>query len=129
MDCPQKYKNFLRVIRSCWQILICLEKSWRSVEWIDYHRTYTSYENKKSVSLYDLTIAQQSNDYFEDLSNDFKYQEMEIVSTTKPWMPLLKVISRANDALIKSQKMIALYRSKAKQYLKDEGMYVSFQSK
>ena len=31
------------------------------------------------LALYDLTIAHQSNDYFEDLSNDFKYQQLEII--------------------------------------------------
>ena len=37
-------------------------------------------EKTKSVSiaLYDLTIAHQSNDYFEELENKFKYQQLEI---------------------------------------------------
>ena len=34
---------------------------------------------KVCLALYDLTIAHQSNDYFEGLSNDFKYQQLEII--------------------------------------------------
>ena len=57
--------------------------------WIDHHRLYTGWENKKvCLDLYDLIITHQSNDYFEGLSNDFKYQQ----STTKSWMLLLKEI-------------------------------------
>ena len=32
-----------------------------------------------SITLYDLTIAHQSNDYFEELENEFKYQQLEII--------------------------------------------------
>ena len=32
-----------------------------------------------SVALYDLTIANQSNDYFETLTNAFKYPQLEII--------------------------------------------------
>ena len=65
--------------------------------WIDHHRLYTGWENKKvCLDLYDLIITHQSNDYFEGLSNDyfeglsndFKYQQ----SATKSWMLLLKEI-------------------------------------
>lgn len=31
-----------------------------------------------SYALHDLTIAHKSNDYFEDLENEFKYQKLEI---------------------------------------------------
>ena len=34
---------------------------------------------KMSVSLYDLTIAHESNDYFETLTNDYKYPKLEII--------------------------------------------------
>lgn len=34
---------------------------------------------KMSVALYDLTIAQESNDYFETLTNEFKYPPLEII--------------------------------------------------
>ena len=32
-----------------------------------------------SVALYDLTIAHESNDYFEELTNEFKYPQLEII--------------------------------------------------
>lgn len=34
---------------------------------------------KMSVALYDLTIAHESNDYFETLTNEYKYPELEII--------------------------------------------------
>lgn len=34
---------------------------------------------KMSVALYDLTIAHESNDYFETLTNDYKYRQLEII--------------------------------------------------
>ena len=34
---------------------------------------------KMSVALYDLTIAHESNDYFEELTNEFKYPQLEII--------------------------------------------------
>ena len=34
---------------------------------------------KMSVALYDLTIANESNDYFETLTNEFKYPQLEII--------------------------------------------------
>lgn len=34
---------------------------------------------KMSVALYDLTIAHESNDYFETLTNKFKYPQLEII--------------------------------------------------
>ena len=34
---------------------------------------------KMSVALYDLTIAHESNDYFEMLTNEFKYPQLEII--------------------------------------------------
>ena len=32
-----------------------------------------------SVALYDLTIAQEINDYFETLTNEYKYPQLEII--------------------------------------------------
>lgn len=32
-----------------------------------------------SVALYDLTIAHESNDYLETLTNDYKYPQLEII--------------------------------------------------
>lgn len=34
---------------------------------------------KMSVALYDLTIANESNDYFETLTNEYKYPQLEII--------------------------------------------------
>ena len=34
---------------------------------------------KKIYALYDLTIAHESNDYFETLTNEFKYPQLEII--------------------------------------------------
>ena len=34
---------------------------------------------KMSVALYDLTIARESNDYFDTLTNEFKYPQLEII--------------------------------------------------
>ncbi|OFS99267.1 hypothetical protein HMPREF3106_07910 [Granulicatella sp. HMSC31F03] len=34
---------------------------------------------KISVALYDLTIANESNDYFETLTNEYKYPQLEII--------------------------------------------------
>ena len=34
---------------------------------------------KMSVALYDLTIAHESNEYFEELTNEFKYPQLEII--------------------------------------------------
>ena len=34
---------------------------------------------KMSVALYDLTIALESNDYFETLTNEYKYPQLEII--------------------------------------------------
>ena len=34
---------------------------------------------KMSVALYDLMIAHESNDYFETLTNEYKYPQLEII--------------------------------------------------
>lgn len=34
---------------------------------------------KKIYALYDLAIAQESNDYFETLTNEYKYPQLEII--------------------------------------------------
>ena len=34
---------------------------------------------KMSLTLYDLTIAHESNDYFETLTNEYKYPQLEII--------------------------------------------------
>ena len=83
-DYSQKYKNFFEsyLIRSI--VLTDPDLSREELEVRLNELTITAptlAEKTKMVclALYDLTIAHQSNDYFEGLSNDFKYQQ----STTK----------------------------------------------
>ena len=81
---------------------------------------------KVCLALYDLTIAHQSNDYFEDLSNDFKYQQLEIIYYQALNATLKGDQHRANDLfhkLISEDESLYIVR-KAKQYLKDEGRHL-----
>ena len=46
----------------------------------DNHRPYAGQKDAMmSASLYDLTIAHESNDYFETLTNEYKYPQLEII--------------------------------------------------
>ena len=83
-ELPQKYKNFFEsyLIRSI--VLTDPDLSREELEVRLNELTITAptlAEKTKMVclALYDLTIAHQSNDYFEGLSNDFKYQQLEII--------------------------------------------------
>ena len=81
---------------------------------------------KVCLSLYDLTIAHQSNDYFEDLSNDFKYQQLEIIYYQALNATLKGDKSRAEELfrkLVSEDESLYIVR-KAQQYLKDEGNYL-----
>lgn len=75
-------------------------------------------EKTKSVSiaLYDLTIAHQSNDYFEDLENEFKYQQLEITYYQALNSKLKGGMTRANE----------LFRKLAQE---DEQLYIVRKSK
>ena len=83
-ELPQKYKNFFEsyLIRS---IVLTdpnlsreeLESQLNELTITD--ATLAEKTKKVCLALYDLTIAHQSNDYFEGLSNDFKYQQLEII--------------------------------------------------
>ena len=75
-------------------------------------------EKTKSVSiaLYDLTIAHQSNDYFEDLENEFKYQQLEITYYQALNSKLKGDMTRANE----------LFRKLAQE---DEQLYIVQKSK
>lgn len=75
-------------------------------------------EKTKSVSiaLYDLTIAHQSNDYFEDLENEFKYQQLEITYYQALNSKLKGDMTRANE----------LFRKLAQE---DEQLYIVRKSK
>lgn len=75
-------------------------------------------EKTKSVSiaLYDLTIAHQSNDYFEELENEFKYQQLEITYYQALNSKLKGDMTRANE----------LFRKLAQE---DEQLYIVRKSK
>ena len=81
-------------------------------------------EKTKSVSiaLYDLTIAHQSNDYFEELENEFKYQQLEITYYQALNSKLKGDMTRANELFRKlAQEDEQLYIvQKSKEFLKVE---------
>ena len=54
---------------------------------------------KMSVALYDLTIAHESNDYFETLTNEFKYPQLEIIYYKALNAAIKGDTNRANDLL------------------------------
>ena len=130
-DCPQKYKNFFEsfLIRS-----IVLTDSDLSREELEARLneltitdpTLAEKTRKVCLALYDLTIAHQSNDYFEDLSNDFKYQQLEIIyyqalnATLKGDKPRAEELFRK---VVSEDESLYIVR-RAKQYLKDEGSHL-----
>lgn len=83
-------------------------------------------EKTKSVSiaLYDLTIAHQSNDYFEELKNEFKYQQLEITYYQALNSKLKGDMTRANELFRKlAQEDEQLYIvQKSKEFLKSESI-------
>ncbi|HEU6515967.1 TPA: hypothetical protein VV261_001287 [Streptococcus pneumoniae] len=83
-------------------------------------------EKTKSVSiaLYDLTIAHQSNDYFEELKNEFKYQQLEISYYQALNSKLKGDVSRANELFRKlAQEDEQLYIvQKSKEFLNSESI-------
>ena len=83
-------------------------------------------EKTKSVSiaLYDLTIAHQSNDYFEDLENEFKYQQLEITYYQALNSKLKGDMTRANELFSKlAQEDEQLYIvRKSKEFLNSESI-------
>ena len=130
-DYPQKYKNFFEsyLIRS-----IVLTDTDLSREELESRlnvltitdRTLAEKTKKVCLALYDLTIAHQSNDYFEDLSNDFKYQQLEIIYYQALNATLKGDHHRANDLfhkLVLEDESLYIVR-KANQYLKDEGSHL-----
>lgn len=71
----------------------------------------TEKTKKGSVAVYDLTIAQKSNDYFEELKNEFKHPQLETI------------YYRALNAAIKGERAQA--RELFSQLLtEDEALYV-----
>lgn len=83
-------------------------------------------ERTKNVSfaLYDLTIAHQSNDYFEDLENEFKYQQLEITYYQALNSKLKGGMTRANELfrkLAQEDEQLYIVR-KSKGFLKSESI-------
>ena len=83
-------------------------------------------EKTKSVSiaLYDLTIAHQSNDYFEELENEFKYQQLEITYYQALNSKLKGDMTRANELfrkLAQEDEQLYIVR-KSKEFLKSESI-------
>ena len=130
-DCPQKYKNFFEsyLIRSI--VLTDPDLTREELEGRLNELTITDptlAEKTKEVclALYDLTIAHQSNDYFEGLSNDFKYQQLEIIYYQALNAALKGDQHRANDLfhrLVSEDESLYIVQ-KAKQYLKDEDSHL-----
>ena len=126
-DCPQKYKNFFEsyLIRSI--VLTGPDLSREELEAQLNELTITDStlaEKTKKVclALYDLTVAHQSNDYFEGLSNDFKYQQLEIIYYQALNASLKGDTDRASELfrkLVSEDDSLYIVR-KAKQYLEDE---------
>ena len=54
---------------------------------------------KMSVALYDLTIAHENNDYFETLTNDYKYPQLEIIYYKALNAAIKGETNRANELL------------------------------
>ena len=83
-------------------------------------------EKTKSVSiaLYDLTIAHQFNDYFEELENEFKYQQLEIIYYQALNSKLKGDMTRANELFRKlAQEDEQLYIvQKSKEFLNSESI-------
>ena len=130
-ELPQKYKNFFEsyLLRSI--VLTDPDLSREELEGRLNELTITEptlAEKTKEVclALYDLTIAHQSNDYFEDLSNDFKYQQLEIIYYQALNAALKGDKHRAKELfrkLILEDESLYIVR-KAKQYLEDEGNHL-----
>lgn len=81
---PPQYRNVLQsyLIRSV--VLSQPELSREELEEMIGELTITDpmlaeKTQKMSAALYDLTIAHESNDYFETLTNDYKYPQLEII--------------------------------------------------
>ena len=130
-ELPQKYKNFFEsyLMRSI--VLTDPDLSREELEAQLNGLTITDpilAEKTKEVclALYDLTIAHQSNDYFEGLSNDFKYQQLEIIYYQALNATLKGDKHRANDLfhkLVSEDESLYIVR-KAQQYLKDEDSHL-----
>ena len=79
--------QFRNVLQSHWIRSVVLSQPELSREELDAmigeltitDPTMAEKTQKISVALYDLTIAHESNDYFETLTNEYKYPQLEII--------------------------------------------------
>lgn len=130
-ELPQKYKNFFEsyLMRSTVLTdpnLTREELEVRLNELTITDPTLAEKTRKVCLALYDLTIAHQSNDYFDGLSNDFKYQQLEIIYYQALNATLKGDKSRAEELfrkLVSEDESLYIVR-KAQQYLKDEGSHL-----
>ena len=126
-ELPQKYKNFFESYLMRSTVLTDPDLTREELEAQLNGLTITDptlAEKTKEVclALYDLTIAHQSNDYFEDLSNDFKYQQLEIIYYQALNATLKGDKHRARELLRKlilEDESLYIVR-KSQQYLEDE---------
>lgn len=126
-ELPQKYKNFFESYLMRSTVLTDPDLTREELEAQLNELTITDptlaeKTRKVCLALYDLTIAHQSNDYFEDLSNDFKYQQLEIIYYQALNAALKGDQSRAEELfrkLVSEDESLYIVR-KAKRYLKDE---------
>lgn len=130
-ELPKKYKNFfesylMRSIVLTDPDLTREELEGRLNELTITDPTLAEKTKEVCLALYDLTIAHQSNDYFEDLSNDFKYQQLEIIYYQALNATLKGDKHRAKEffrKLILEDESLYIVR-KAQQYLKDEDSHL-----
>lgn len=126
-ELPQKYKNFfesylMRSIVLTDPDLTREELEGRLNELTITDPTLAEKTKEVCLALYDLTIAHQSNDYFEGLSNDFKYQQLEMIYYQALNANLKGDTDRASELfrkLVSEDESLYIVR-KAKQYLEDE---------
>ena len=126
-ELPQKYKNFFESYLMRSTVLTDPDLTREELEAQLNELTITDptlaeKTRKVCLALYDLTIAHQSNDYFEDLSNDFKYQQLEIIYYQALNAALKGDQSRAEELfrkLVSEDESLYIVR-KAKRYLNDE---------
>ncbi|WP_232086961.1 hypothetical protein QK906_06215 [Streptococcus thermophilus] len=90
----------------------------------DHHRIYTGRENKKvCLAIYEIIIAHKRNDYFEGLSNDLKYHQLEVIyyqalnvalkgDVHKASEPFRKLVLE-DDRLVQYQNKDVFYRVEA----------------
>ena len=131
-ELPQKYKNFFEsyLIRSIVLTEPDLSRKKLEVQLDELtitDPTLAEKTKKVSLALYDLTIAHYSNDYFEGLSNDFKYQQLEIIYYQALNANLKGDTDRASELfrkLVLEDESLYIVR-KAKQYLEDEVNHLS----